>query len=81
MLLANTVGLFLGVVAIIGIIWRGGQLLGSITKSMDIMALEVATLRTSRDQHNELLGGMRAELTMIKDLLKEVLSRLLDRSQ
>lgn len=65
-LAAAAIGLVAQGLAILAIIWRGGQLVGSINVTSSILADEVRLLRTSRDDHAVLLARLGALLDSVE---------------
>lgn len=61
-LAAAAIGLVAQALAILAIIWRGGQLVGSINSTSSILTEEVKMLRVSRDEHAVLLARLGALL-------------------
>lgn len=55
-------GLFVNSIAVLGIAWRGGRILGSLETTMGTLALEVRDLRTTRDDHMGILARVVGQL-------------------
>lgn len=69
---AAACGLIVNTMAVLGIAWKGGQLLGRMDQTMDGLSEEVRMLRITRDEHST---GLARAVAML-DGLESRINRL-----
>lgn len=61
-LFATGVGLLVNTLAVLGIAWRGGRILGRLETTMGTLSDEVRILRATRDDHTGILSRVVGQL-------------------
>lgn len=64
-----TVGFIVNTLAVLGIAWRGGRILGSLETTMGVLSNEVNALRKTRDDH---MGILERVVGQLNDLERRV---------
>lgn len=59
--------LIINSLAVVGIGWRGGRILGNLETTMGGLSTEVHELRVTRDAHTRILGQMETTMHTISD--------------
>lgn len=65
-LAAATVGMVVNTAAVLGIAWRGGQFLGRLDRTMDVLGAEVGLLRVGRAEDSRILERTVAQLVSLE---------------
>lgn len=60
------VGFILNTLALLGIAWAGGRILGKLETTMGSLSNEVHGLRTTRDEHIGILARVVGQLTALE---------------
>ena len=61
-LAAAAVGLIVNTIAVLGVAWKGGHILGRLEQSVNTLATEVVTLRQRGHEHANILTRVVAQL-------------------
>jgi len=65
-LLAAAVGLIVNTMAVLGVAWKGGHVLGRMEESVGRLSEEIHTLREARHDHANVLARVVANLDDIE---------------
>ena len=69
------IGLLVQILMIIGVIWRGGSLVGRVNHTLEVLTPEIGGLRQTRDEQIGILARVVSQL----DALESRVGRIEDR--
>ena len=57
---------------LLGVVWRGGEIIGGFRQSLTMWTEEVKGLRESRDEHTQILARAVAQLDALEERVKRL---------